>query len=533
MTDTRPPQRPRTLAGRRLWRVAVAFVVVLGSAGAGAWMLRPPPPPPKKEPPPPPAIAVAGQGLDLARDPVAEALDLVRRFARKPVRIELPDGKTHEVSPARLGAEIDRLRLAELIKAGTDTSSALYRAYVERKKLDPEAVIDVPIPIRIDAQKAVEQLVQLKDDVDHPASNAQIDLAKKELVPEQYGFHLDPYATVAALEDALRRGRSEVVAVGERVKPRLLAAQLGNVKFDQVLGWYESPYDRRDKYEARTYNLRLAASKLDGTVLMPGEEFDFNGTVGPRDEANGYKVAPVIAQGELVDGIGGGTCQISGTLHAAAFFAGLDVSERVPHTRPSTYIFLGLDAAVAYPAINFKLKNNYDFPIVLHETVKDGRVRAEILGPEQTRTVTFFRRIDEVIPFEVEERETDDVPEGKRVLTQRGVPGFKATVYRITRDGPYAVRSKLFNHYPPTTQIVKVGTGPKDKKVKQPQNAPEYTLDEYLVLTQGPEVRQTNSQAPGMLSRRDAGRTGTAGWQKREGMAVFEEKKDDDDDGDS
>src|SRR5690606_38614959 len=111
--------------------------------------------------------------------------------------------------------------------------------------------------------------------------------------------------------------------------------------------------------------------------------------------ANGYRVAPVIAQGELVDGIGGGTCQTSGTLHAAAFFAGLTIVERVPHSRPSTYILLGLDAAVAYPAINFKLRYDFDFPIVLHETVKNGIVRAEILGPKRRRTVSFFRRIDE------------------------------------------------------------------------------------------------------------------------------------------
>src|SRR5690606_26048446 len=101
---------------------------------------------------------------------------------------------------------------------------------------------------------------------------------------------------------------------------------------DHVLSAFETSYDVSMRAEARTYNLRLAASKLDGTVLLPGETFDFNATVGPRDEANGYKVAPVIAQGELVDGIGGGTCQISGTLHGAAFFAGLRMVERYPHT---------------------------------------------------------------------------------------------------------------------------------------------------------------------------------------------------------
>ena len=520
------------VAGRKLWRVGVALVAIAAGAGSAAWVNRPPPPPPKAEPPPPPVLRVAGQQLALEGDVVADALDLVRRFARKPITIQLPDQKTHTVVPAQFGAEIDRLRLAELVKAAMDPASELYRAFAGRRRGDPDAVIDLPVPIRIDGDKAMAVFVSLKDDVDRPASDAQVDLVKKELIPERMGFHLDPYGSVASLERALRAGESEVKVVGEQLEPRLRASQLGNVKFDQVLGWYQSPYDQRKKYVHRTYNLRLAASKLDGTVLMPGEEFDFNGTVGPRDEANGYKVAPVIAQGELVDGIGGGTCQVSGTLHAAAFFAGLEVTERVPHTRPSSYIFLGLDAAVSYPALNFKLRNNYDFPIVLHETVKDGQMRAEILGPEQSRTVTFFRRIDEVLPFEVEERETDDVPKGKRVLTQRGVPGFKATVFRITRDGPYAVRTKEHNHYPPTTQIVKLGTGPKDAKSKEKSTGQEYTLDEYLVLSQGPDIRKGDKKMPGMEINREAGRTGSAGWQKREGMPVFEDDQEDDDEED-
>ena len=115
-------------------------------------------------------------------------------------------------------------------------------------------------------------------------------------------------------------------------------------------------------------------------MILPGETFDFNDVVGPRDEANGYKVAPVIAQGELVDGIGGGTCQIAGTLHGAAFFAGLDIVERHPHTRPSFYIKMGLDATVVYPTITLRLRNSFDHPVVLHETVRDGLVRAEVLG---------------------------------------------------------------------------------------------------------------------------------------------------------
>ena len=133
--------------------------------------------------------------------------------------------------------------------------------------------------------------------------------------------------SLARLDAAVTRGDDHVDAAVERIEPRLARAALGNVEFGKVLGWFETRYSQADKSKDRTYNLRQAASKLDGTVVLPGEIFDFNATVGPRDEAHGYRVAPVIAQGELVDGLGGGTCQISGTLHGAALFGGLDIVE--------------------------------------------------------------------------------------------------------------------------------------------------------------------------------------------------------------
>ena len=126
------------------------------------------------------------------------------------------------------------------------------------------------------------------------------------------------YADVAHLTDDSMSFCLDLLA-------RTGVAMAPGIDFDTVLGFFETRYNTAKKYADRTYNLRLAASRLDGMVLMPGDVFDFNEVVGPRDEAHGYKVAPVIAQGELVDGIGGGTCQVSGTLHAAAFFAGLEI----------------------------------------------------------------------------------------------------------------------------------------------------------------------------------------------------------------
>jgi len=200
-------------------------------------------------------------------------------------------------------------------------------------------------------------------------------------------------------------------------------------------------------------------------VLFPGQEFDFNATVGPRDEAHGYQVAKVIAEGELVDGIGGGTCQISGTLHAAVFFAGLDILERYPHTRPSSYMKMGLDAAVAYPTMNFRFRNSSSLPIVIHETVTGGVVRAEIRGAQVGPAVTLIRRIESSTNYDELERADNRVPFGKRVLLQRGVPGFKLKRYRVVRDEQYGVRDMWRDTYPPTSQIVLVGQTTRIRRI--------------------------------------------------------------------
>jgi vancomycin resistance protein YoaR len=510
-----------------LTRFGGMLAIFIASGLGITYLVLPPATEDEDKPRPPPPLRVAGMIVQPGKDRVASALNKVRRYASGELTLTLPSGKTRTLRRASLGAEIDRVRLAAYVREAERPTSAVRRAHDRAKK--PGDPIDVPLPVTIDHETAISRLLDIKAEVDTPARDAYIDLDKRVLKKEEIGYRLDVYGTLARIDAALRKGEDRVDAAAETIAPSLTSAQLGNVKFDHVLGYFETRYSEGGKSKERTYNLRLAASKLDGTVVMPGQTFDFNGTVGPRDEAHGYRVAPVIAQGELVDGLGGGTCQISGTLHGAAFFAGLSMVERYPHSRPSSYIKLGLDATVVYPTINFRFKNPFDFPIVLHETVANGIVRAEILGPDRKLTVTYFRRIDEVVPFDEIERKTPKLPEGARVLAQRGIPGFRTTSSRVVRDGAYAVREKWSDSYPPTTQIIHVGTGPKDEKAKYADDShPEYLADEYLVITQGPDIRSPNASGPepggGTIEAREPGKSGDRGWTERLGLSKFHSK---------
>ncbi|HEX5099264.1 MAG TPA: VanW family protein [Polyangiaceae bacterium] len=477
------------------------------------------------------AIELLGRPLPLDARAGALAIDRVRSYVARRFVLELPDGKRREVYLGQLGAEIDKVRLATLVRDARDPTSAMLRTF---RASGVRTGLPLPVPVTLNRDQALPALAALKDEIDRAAVDARLDLDARTVVPESNGRLLDIDGTLLALTRALETGATSARLVWRERKPKRTAKDLAGVRFDAVLGWFETRYDRSEKYAARSFNLRIAASKLDGHVLLPGETLDFNELVGPRDEANGYKVAPVIAEGEVVDGIGGGTCQISGTLHGAAFFAGLGIVERYPHTRPSAYIKLGLDATVVYPTINLRIANTFDFPIVLHEVVKNGVVRAEILGPRRTRTVTLIRRIIDAIPYEEVERPDKALPAGTRVLAQRGVAGFKVRRYRIVRDGPHAVRERWDDVYPPTTQIVRVGAGDpsKDKPNVADDVHPEYLADELLVTTQGPNESDqsedasasTEARNDSMVESREPGRFGKAGWTEQLGMPFWKSR---------
>jgi vancomycin resistance protein YoaR len=482
---------------------------------------------------PAPAVLLETRPLPLTEGAGDVAAAIGREWVSQKVTVTVPGGAKRELSREELGARVDGARLSALVAQLADSRSALRRAHAAASRGSVAPLpLAVPLPVAVDGARALRSMVALKDDVDRAPVDARLDVGGHKVLADEPGRRMDVHATLARLDAALlARAKdgssvSTIEAVVESVPPSRTASAISDIQLGDVIGFFETKYARDLKHEARTFNLRLAASKLDGHVLMPGEVFDFNDVVGPRSEVNGYKVAPVIAQGELVDGIGGGTCQVAGTLHGAAFFAGLDIVERRPHTRPSFYIKMGMDAAVAYPAITLRLRNPFPYPVVLHETVQGGVVRAEILGPKRTRDVTFVRKVADVTPFQEKEVPDPKIPKGERVLSQRGIPGFKITRYRLLRDGAFAVRERMQDAYPPTTQIWRVGTGEPDPKFEPHDDAhPEYVADDYLAISQGPHivVPRTGSPSPepggAMVESRVAGRYGTHGWTEREGFA--------------
>ena len=165
--------------------------------------------------------------------------------------------------------------------------------------------------------------------------------------------------------------------------PNVTTNMIGQEAFPDLLATFSTKYATSNKN--RTTNLKLAASKIDGYVLLPGETFSYNAVVGERTIAAGYKEASIYENGQVVDGLGGGICQISTTLYNAALFANLEIVELYNHQFVPSYVTAGRDATVVYGVKDFKFKNSRNYALKITCSVQNGTASFQIWGvKEQT-----------------------------------------------------------------------------------------------------------------------------------------------------
>jgi len=220
------------------------------------------------------------------------------------------------------------------------------------------------------------------------------------------------------------------------LQPDITQDEVEGVLFRDILGQRTTS---QGSSAGRANNIRVAARFIDGTVLQPGETFSYNSIVGRRTEARGFMEAPGIIGGRLVPTIGGGVCQVSSTIYGALLFTDLEIVSRRNHSLTVGYIAYGQDATVATDLIDFKFKNNSDFPIRLEVTTSGGiSVSVKIHG---TRVSDVYYELEsreiEVTPIRIVEVESEDVPPGERIVDLPGQTGRVIETWRrhVTEDG--------------------------------------------------------------------------------------------------
>ncbi|WP_027702219.1 VanW family protein [Metaclostridioides mangenotii] len=159
-------------------------------------------------------------------------------------------------------------------------------------------------------------------------------------------------------------------------KPEITLNQVKKV--DAVLAQYSTNYGTSSY--GRAYNVGLSARKTSDVLLMPGEEFSYNGMTGPSNRANGYKNAPVIVYGKLKQAPGGGVCQTSSTIYNTALFAGMQITEVTNHSAASSYVPKGRDATVSDGGLNLRFKNPYKHPVYVKNTANGSVITSTIYG---------------------------------------------------------------------------------------------------------------------------------------------------------
>jgi vancomycin resistance protein YoaR len=362
-----------------------------------------------------------------------------------------------------LGGTVDVDALAQTIAAVGRTGDLFDRV---DDALEAQAGrIDVRVRVHVPVEDLAARIERFKDEHDTPPRPAKIDLASGAVTPHHAGRYVDPYAAIAAVDRALRPENAASadkpidVPVFE-IAPRASTNAVANIDVSEVVSRYETRFGFLGGQANRAQNVTRAASQMDGVVLMPGETVSFNDNVGPRSIENGFATAPEIYKGEMREGIGGGTCQVAGTLHAAAFFGGIEIVERSNHSRPSGYIPIGLDATVVYPVVDLRLRNPYDFPIVIHATVDKGTLRFELLGRDRPATVQLATEMVGVAPFKRKIEETAWLPAGEVRLKQKGIRGLSIRKRRTIhlRGGQEHVEVTT-DVYPPTFEIYLVPPG--------------------------------------------------------------------------
>lgn len=231
--------------------------------------------------------------------------------------------------------------------------------------------------------------------------------------------------------------------------------------------------------EGRVANVRLAASRIDGARVAPGARLSFNALVGPRTEQNGFRQAPAIFMGEKILDFGGGTCQVSSTLYAAAVVGGMKVVERRPHSRPVPYIMPGLDSTVVMPTpcdgeqgcpdhVDLILENSHPFEVRISATVgvgvSEGMLTVRLVGGELGKTAKVHPSFEWTEDFEIRERIVPWRKPGSRRLKQRGERGRAATV-RVVFTAPDGNRETLIlkSKYKPVLEIWEVGPALADQ----------------------------------------------------------------------
>ncbi len=250
--------------------------------------------------------------------------------------------------------------------------------------------VRIELKAEVDKDKWKRFLKKVEKRVAREPVNAKIvwEGGSWSISPSREGYKVDEKKALEEIEKGWDMAEPLNIPV-EIIPPRIKEEDLRGM---EVLATFATRFNLGDV--SRTSNIKRAVRAIDGTLLRPGEVFSFNAVVGPRVSERGYKVAPVMVEGQLIPGVGGGVCQVSTTLYNAVLLAGLEVVRRSHHARPVKYISPGRDATVVWRYVDLKFRNNKESPIYIQGEVTGNRVRFRVFGRKDFEDIRIETKVN-------------------------------------------------------------------------------------------------------------------------------------------
>lgn len=320
------------------------------------------------------------------------------------------------------------------------------------------AMIHTP-PSKIDAEELYNEICI--DPVD--ASPTVID-NQIVIKPHAKGRKIDKAVLENIIHELEKTENTEKVLPVEFINPKITSEAANKLVLKNTLAEFTTKFNTSTTNNAnRGVNIKLAVSKINGKILAPGEEFSFNGIVGPRSKNAGYQVAHVYSGGKVIEGVGGGICQVSSTLYNSVLRADLEITERRNHTFTVGYVQNGCDATVSYGSVDFKFRNSTAWPVkIVGEVTSDNRVHFKLLGTNQNsgKTIEIVTETIQEIPYKTIYKNDPSLAEGKTKVLQEGKRGYVVDTYKIVKqDGKIVSQTKIStSKYSPLDEEVLKGT---------------------------------------------------------------------------
>lgn len=391
-------------------------------------------------------------------------------------------------------------------------------------RLVSEALVDSSVSEVVfvieDAEPKAVDIDEFYSEITKPAQDAAY---KKEdgkfvVVDEVDGIVVDK----EKIADALNSGKEKVEIKVELKKASKTAADLKKMLFRDVMGEWSSNYSTSSA--ARATNVELTADRINGYVLLPGEVFSYDKTIGSRTVANGYKSAGVYVGNKVESGIGGGICQTSSTLYGAVLYANLEIVARTSHSLPVAYVPGGQDATIAEGYIDFQFKNNTEYPVKIVATYSNRQLVCKILGVKPSgQTVELVHSYTGSLQPKVDKISDGTIPKGYKKTVTKGKAGSTYSSKRIVKVNGSEVKNEALTRsvYNATNTEIRVnpedmGTSPdalaeytdeviEAEKKKAEENATEETVETPGNTTENPtdvtdEAPITESEGEGVVS---------------------------------